>query len=301
MKKIPTFVTPSQALTTTAFVLALTAMLLPGLLVPTFAVNSDTPPHSSQVNAEKRPLIIAHRGGAKEFTENTIEGFNRAMRLGADGNETDLRLTRDGVVVIYHDERFGRVEGLNNGRSGRLLSDMTYSELTAHTLTPVGEDSGGKRVPTLRQLLREVNSGLLNIEIKRGDRYDELVDKTIEELRGSPALSRVVLEPPDLPTAEKIRATLGANLRLHINPAYDTSVPFDEALKKVLAFKPHSISVSYRRLSWEIVDKAHQAGVEVWVWTVDQPNVGKAMALLGVDAIKTDVPTLMLREIPRTN
>ncbi|MEW6213224.1 MAG: glycerophosphodiester phosphodiesterase family protein, partial [Acidobacteriota bacterium] len=87
-----------------------------------------------------RALVIAHRGGAKETTENTIAAFQRALRLGANGVETDVRLTRDGVVVIYHDERFGRVEGLAPAQRTRLVADMTYKELSAQTLVPVGED-----------------------------------------------------------------------------------------------------------------------------------------------------------------
>ena len=243
--------------------------------------------------------IIAHRGGSKESTENTIEAFQRAIRIGADGIETDIRLTRDGVVVIYHDERIGRVEGIKSTGPGQLVSEVTYGELSSHPLLPVGGERGGRRVPTLKDLLSEVKSGLLNIEIKRGDRFDELVDKSIAILKDSTALDRVVLEPPDIVTAQKLRSALGPGLKLHVNPAYDSSVPFDESLKRVLAFKPHSISVSYKKLSWEIVDLAHRAGVEVWAWTVDSPAVARAMALLGVDAIKTDLPTLMLEEFKR--
>jgi glycerophosphoryl diester phosphodiesterase len=239
-------------------------------------------------------LIIAHRGGAKESTENTIEAFQRAIRIGASGIETDIRLTRDGVVVIYHDELFGRVEGLAAPQRSRKVSEMTYTELSAGTLAPVGDDSGGRRVPTLEDLLAKVRSGLLNIELKRGARFDELVDKTISILKRSGALDRIVLEPPDLNTAQKLREALGPELKLHINPAYDQSISLDASLKRVLEFKPHSISVSYKKLSWEIVDLAHRAGVEVWVWTVDSPEVAQAMRLLGVDAVKTDRPTLLL-------
>lgn len=246
------------------------------------------------------PMIIAHRGGSRESTENTIGAFQRATRIGAQGIETDIRLTRDGVVVIYHDERRGRVEGLGTDPAGPLISDTTYAELTSRTLAPVGEDKGGRRVPTLKELLSEVKSGLLNIEIKRGERFDELVDKTIEILRGSPALDRVVLEPPDVTTAVKLRRALGPGLKLHINPGYDSSVPYDVSLKNVLAFKPHSLSVSYKKLSWEIVDLAHKAGVQVWVWTVDSPEIARAMALLGADAIKTDLPTAMLHVVKKT-
>ncbi len=240
-----------------------------------------------------KTFIIAHRGGAKESTENTIAAFQRAVRLGAGGVETDVRMSRDGVAVIYHDERFGRVEGLAPPQRTRLVSDMTYTELSAQTLVPVGEDTGGRRVPTLSHLLTDVKSGLLNVEIKRGARFDDLVDQVISQLRHFSELDRVVIEPPDLKTAEKIRHALPA-IKLHINPAYDGTVSFNESLERVLRFHPHSISVNYKKVSLDIIELAHRAGVEVWVWTVDEPEIAQAMALMGVDAVKTDRPRVML-------
>jgi len=241
-----------------------------------------------------RPLVIAHRGGALESTENTIAAFQRAVKIGADGIETDIRLTRDGVVVVYHDEYFGRVEGLPERQRTRLILDLTYSEVTAQTLIPVGDDNGSRRVPTLADLLGNVKSVLLNIELKRCARFDELVNKTIAALKGYPELDRVVLETPSLETARKVRAAIGPRLKLHINPGYDNSVPYLQSLERVLKFKPHSVSVSFKKLSREIVELAHSAGVEVWVWTVNSPEIAQAMALLGVDAVKTDQPSALL-------
>ena len=240
-----------------------------------------------------KPLVIAHRGGALESTENTILAFQRAARIGAAGIETDIRLTRDGVVVVYHDDYFGRVEGLPERQRTRLVSDLTYAELSAQTLVPVGDDNGTRRVPTLNDLLANVKGVLLNIELKRCARFDELVNKTIDTLKRFPEMDRVVLEVPDLSTAEKVRAAFGPRLKLHINPGYDDKVPYSEALERVLKFKPHSISVSYKKLSWEIVELAHKSGVEVWVWTVNSPDIAQAMALLGVDAVKTDAPSVL--------
>jgi glycerophosphoryl diester phosphodiesterase len=87
---------------------------------------------------------------------------------------------------------------------------------------------------------------------------------------------------------------MGPRLKLHINPGYDKSVPFLESLERVLKFRPHSVSVSFKKASIEVVELAHKAGVEVWVWTVDSPEMAQAMAALGVDAIKTDRPTALL-------
>jgi glycerophosphoryl diester phosphodiesterase len=273
-------------------------IILVALILVSALTKTDAPAQSTQTPT---PKIIAHRGGSLESTENTIGAFQRAIKIGSQGIETDIRLTRDGVVVVYHDDRQGRVEGLTVDQNSPLVSNLTYAQLTEKTLKAVGDDKGGRRVPTLKDLLREVSSGLLNIELKRCDRFDELVDKTIEILRPSPVIDRVVLEAPDLATATKLRNALGPSLKLHINPGYDSSIPYDASLKNVLAFKPHSLSVSYRKLSWEIVDLAHKAGVEVWVWTVDSPEIAKAMALLGVDAIKTDLPTKMLDVVGKTH
>lgn len=244
--------------------------------------------------AQTKPAVVAHRGGAKEFTENTIAAFQRAVKLGATAIETDLRLTKDGVVVIYHDDNVGRVEGMPFGTKGPLVAEVTYAEMTAQPLKPIGEDKGGRKVPTFQDVLEQVPTALLNVELKRCPRFDELVDKTIALLKHHPALDRVVLEAPDLATAQKLREGLGSKLKLHINPGYDSAVPYEEAVKKVIAFRPHSLSISYKKLSWEIVDLAHKAGVEVWVWTVDDPAIAQAAALLGADAIKTDKPTMLL-------
>lgn len=278
-------------------VVAALALLL--LLVGGGAGAQSSPPSRSAAR-DGGPLVIAHRGGAQESTENTIGAFQRAVRIGVDGIETDIRLTRDGVVVVYHDQYFGRVEGLAPQQRTRLVSELTYSELSKDTLVPVGEDSGGRRVPTLDDLLANVGTGLLNIEIKQGARFDELIRKTIATLKKYPGLGRVVLEPHGMKTARKLREALGPGLKLQINPDFGDSVPFDVSLKEVLKFKPHSISVSYKKFSRGIVEQAHEAGVEVWVWTVNSPDIAEAMRLLGADAIKTDVPTRLLELRRRT-
>jgi len=249
--------------------------------------------------SDHKPMVIAHRGGALESTENTIGAFQRAVKIGASGIETDIRLTKDGVVVVYHDDYFGRVEGLPERQRTRLISDMTYSELSGQTLIPVGDDNGTRRVPTLADLLANVKTVLLNIELKRCAKFDELVNKTIAQLKSFPEIDRVVLEIPDLDTARKVREALGPRMKLHINPGYDNSIPYEQSLERVLKFRPHSVSVSYRKLSYEIVELAHKSGVEVWVWTVNSSEIAQAMAFLGADAIKTDQPTSLIRLFSR--
>ncbi len=253
----------------------------------------------AQVSPKASPLIIAHRGGAKEFAENTIAAFQRAVRLGADGNEMDLRLTRDGVVVVYHDEIFGRVEGLPKMQQNTAIAVMTYDEMRRSSIVGPRDDNGRYYAPTLQEVLAQVKIGLLNIELKRCPKFDELVDKTIAILKGFAELDRVVLEPPDLKTAKKLRDELGTRLKLHLNPRSDKTIPFDEALEKVLKFKPHSLSIHYTEISLKLVDRAHLAGVEVWAWTLDNPAMAQALAVMHIDAIKTDTPTALLNALKK--
>jgi glycerophosphoryl diester phosphodiesterase len=206
----------------------------------------------------------------------------------------DIRLTRDGVIVVYHDDNFGRVEGLPRPQQTRQIADMTYSELQHSPIEPKGGDTGQRFAPTLQDVLAKVKTGLLNIELKRCPKFDELVEKAIAVLKTSPELDRVVLEPPDVKTAEKLRDGLGTRLKLHINPANDSSMPFQESLEKILKFKPHSLSINYKKISLELIEKAHAAGVEVWAWTLDSPEIAQALGIMHVDAIKTDMPTVLL-------
>lgn len=246
-------------------------------------------------SSTSRPLIIAHRGGAAEFTENTLAAFSRALRLGADGIESDLRLTVDDVVVLYHDEFTGRVEGLGEGGPKKKVSELEYAELSRRQLPAFGEDPGGEKIPTLRQLLAANLEGILNLELKRGDRFDRLVEKSVEILKDFPNLERIVLEPPDLETAVRLRNAVGEGLKLQLNPANVQGLDFEAAFQRILEFQPHSVSISHRKVSRQLVSRAHAAGVEVWVWTVDEPDVVETMLEIQVDAIKTDRPSLLLK------
>src|SRR3954454_9323338 len=72
-----------------------------------------------------RPLVFAHRGGAALAPENTIAAFDNAARLGADGLELDVRLSRDGIVVVHHDRTLERTTGLHGDVAARTGADLS--------------------------------------------------------------------------------------------------------------------------------------------------------------------------------
>src|SRR5262245_36503806 len=109
----------------------------------------------------KRPLIIAHRGDTHAALENTMTAFESALTLGVDGIEMDLQLSRDGRVVVFHDDDLLRLAG----RPGS-IEDFTLAELERIPL------SNGGRIPTLEDVLDLIRDRcLLNLEIKTKPRW----------------------------------------------------------------------------------------------------------------------------------
>src|SRR5439155_14737947 len=111
-----------------------------------------------------RPLVFAHRGGSKLGPENTIPAFDRGLAVGADGLELDVRLTRDGVVVVHHDRTLDRTTSLTG----------PVSERSARELTEVG-------VPTLHEVLSRYRDVRVIIEMKIN--AVELARATVDTVR----------------------------------------------------------------------------------------------------------------------
>ncbi len=127
------------------------------------------------LNTKDRPMVLGHRGVPLEAQENTVAGLRRAVELGLDGAEIDVQMTRDGAVVLFHDEDAERL----TGEPGR-VTDMTWDELSRRrvrsTLT-VGHDAQGapvtidygqaRPIPRLEEVLAEFDGLLaLNIELR---------------------------------------------------------------------------------------------------------------------------------------
>ena len=119
------------------------------------------------------PLVIGHRGSSGEAPENTLPAFARALAQGAVILETDVHATRDGVVVVYHDER---VERTTDGAGA--IAELDFAALRAldagHRYSPDGGRSfpfrgRGLRVATLAEAFEALPGARFNVEIKRDD------------------------------------------------------------------------------------------------------------------------------------
>jgi glycerophosphoryl diester phosphodiesterase len=253
--------------------------------------------------------------------EHTLAAYHRALDDGADGLECDVRLTRDGALVCVHDRRIDRtstgrgvvstleLSELNELDFGRWRREEDDDEAPDPLLTASWEapDFDRSSVLTLERLLEtvvDVGRPLrLAIETKHPTRYAGLVEATLVELLArfglataegdgkdhqaqvmsfAPSgLRRVRQLAPDLPTVHLMKRVPMRHRDGSVSLSATIAGPSLEALK---AFPSY-------------VDRAHARGLEVYVWTVDEPADVTAMVDLGVDVIITNEPASVLAQL----
>jgi glycerophosphoryl diester phosphodiesterase len=236
-----------------------------------------------------RPLVFAHRGGRTLGPENTITAFDRGLAAGADGLELDVHLCRDKVVVVHHDRLLYRTTRTSGAIGNRTVAEL--AALDATTWFGVNEARCG--IPTLRQVLERYPNIRIIVELKQAS--PDLARAVVEDVRRAEALERVCLgsfsvralraarayEPAIATSAGhfEVRMALYRSW-LRVSPGH---VPYQ-------VFQVPEMSGGTRVVSPRFVKVAHQAGVAVQVWTVNDPDDIRRLLDWGVDGIITDRP-----------
>jgi glycerophosphoryl diester phosphodiesterase len=230
-----------------------------------------------------RPRAFAHRGGALEADENTMAAFAHAAGLGYGYLETDVRASRDGVAVVFHDATLERMTG-----DPHRIEALTWGELSC-VRTRIGH-----ALPRLDELLDAFPNMRINIDPKS----DDVVEPMAEAIRRCDAVGRVCVGSFDERRTARARARLGeamcwspshggvARLWLagfHL-PVGSTGFPAVQVPPR-----HYGIPVVTRRF----VSAAHARGIEVHVWTVDEAEEMSRLLALGVDGLMTDRPSLL--------
>ncbi len=224
------------------------------------------------------PLAFAHRGGAAAGLENTLAAFARAVEAGYQYIETDVHATADGELVAFHDPWLNRV----TDRTGRIAA-LPWSEVRQALV------GGQERIPLLADVLAAWPSVRVNIDVKS----DAAVEPLIEVITRAGAIDRVGVGSFSDARLARMRAGLGPRLCTSLGPrgvlrlrsaswrgrggaGGTPGVP--------LAQVPAKFGIVDRRF----VDHAHGLGMQVHVWTIDDPFEINRLLDLGVDGIMTD-------------
>lgn len=218
-------------------------------------------------------LRIGHRGARAYEVENTLRSFGRAIELGVDAVELDVRRTKDGRAVVMHDDSVDRT----TDGSG-LVSELTLEEIKGFVT------ENGERIPTLGEVLDFVGGRVkVLIELKEVGVEEEvvglvrekgLVEKVIVISFLEEALRRVRELDEDIVT--------GLIYVRHKNP-----------IKAALELKAEYLLSLYRFTHSADVRKAHEAGLKVIVWTINKPEEATEYKKKGVDGITTDKPDIL--------
>jgi len=250
------------------------------------------------------PLIIGHRGASAVAPENTMAAFREAIAVGANGIEFDVRLTRDGIPVVIHDSTLQRTGGLPHR-----IADLTWSEFKT---IDVGSWFARKKnlppgsftqetVPSLRELftLFQANDLVLCLEMKCDSVSEQApLAKACSRLIDEFALKeRVIVECFKLPALTTIKQ-FDAKIRTAalFEPSISTpSVIFDQSMiNQATAVGASYIALHHRLARAGLVEKAKYAGLQVAVWTVDDPAWIARAESIGIDALITNDPAAML-------
>jgi glycerophosphoryl diester phosphodiesterase len=225
------------------------------------------------------PLAFAHRGGASEAPENTLPAFERAVELGYTYLETDVHVTADGVLVAFHDTDLSRT----CGRPGN-ITQLPWSDVSTARV------GGREPIPLMEQLLEAFPDARFNIDCKS----HAAVSALVSVIKRTTAGHRVCISAFDDRRLLRIRAALGPRVCTSLGPAQIAALRF---LGRI-AGGGAAAQVPVRQGPVPLVDKrfvgsAHRRGIQVHVWTIDDPAEMRRLLDMGVDGLMTDRPAVL--------
>ncbi|WP_169925187.1 glycerophosphodiester phosphodiesterase family protein [Petrotoga mexicana] len=200
-------------------------------------------------------VILGHRGYRAKFVENTIEAFKKAREYGADGIEYDSRLTKDGTLVVLHDDSI----------DNKKLKELTYEELKQIHF------KNGETVPTVEEVIFTLDEqAILNLEIKEV----EAAVPSYEITKRTNALDRTLFSSFKIDALRKVRS-LDKSAKVGLLVEYDT-LKYVEELNKEIDLYSLNLWIKALKdnieLSKELLHKWKEKGLKIFLWTVNDPK-----------------------------
>lgn len=237
----------------------------------------------------QRLINFAHRGASAVCPENTMAAFTKALELGAAGIETDVQMTKDGRLVLIHDETVKRTTGAEG-----FVKDYTYEEISKLDAgTWFGSAFEGERIPLLEELLEltQDRDTIVNIELKNTSvPYPGLEEKVIEAVNRFKMADRIVISSFNhysLVHCKRIDPDIRTGI-LYMEGLYE---PWEYA-KRLQADALHAYK---KAVLPEWVAAASRSGIAYHPFTVNDEDEMKALIEAEVAGIITDYPDVLAR------
>ena len=261
---------------------------------------------SSRIFDIKRPLIMAHRGDSENTPENTMLALEAAVSIGVDVLESDVRLTKDDEIVLFHDEDLERTTGATGTIRSRTLEELLQIDF-GYNFTP---DNGltfpfrgtGLKIVTLREAFERFPEMIFNLDIKdtfpsapmelaRLISHLERLDSVMVGSFHNNQLERFRELIPSVPTS----AHPGEVKNFVLN----TKIGLPRIKIEDIQYRAFQVPVKsgpLKVITEKFVRKAHELDLAVHVWTINDSSTMNHLLDLGIDGIFTDQPAL-LREV----
>jgi glycerophosphoryl diester phosphodiesterase len=223
-------------------------------------------------------MVVGHRGAAGVMPENTIPGFEYAIRLGVDAVECDVHLSRDEQLVVMHDRT---VERTTNGHGA--IRDLSAARLG--TL----DAGGGARVPRLAEVLETARGRVTLLCELKGVGVERAA---VAAVQAAGMADQVIFSSFVLERLAAVRS-LGKQLRL----AAILPDPTDFEWARATELGAENVDVYYRNVNYRILEEAQRRRLRVVAWNPDTWREQRALLGLGVEVISTNRPDLLLAHL----
>lgn len=235
----------------------------------------------------KQTLVWAHRGASGYAPENTMAAFEKAVEQGADGIELDVQMSKDGELVVIHDETLERV---SNGTGW--VKDFTYSKLIKFNYNRTHPEYERAQIPTLEEVYELIKpTGLtVNVEIKTGVvLYPEIEERVVELTERMGMLERVIFSSFNHYTVQKIKEI---NVQAKTGMLYCDGIIHPVSYASYVvgadALHPALYNIQYPGF-WE---ECRRHKKKVHVWNVDEEAYMRLVCEQKADAMITDYPDI---------
>jgi glycerophosphoryl diester phosphodiesterase len=238
------------------------------------------------------PVVLAHRGGSSS-TENTLETFTTAIKAGVFSIETDVRTTKDGVAVLFHDADLKRVAGLDQA-----IAEIDWNELQKIVLV------GGGKIPTLVQALTALPQARFNLDIK-----DEAsVQSTVNAIESTNSHERVLVS--SFSNKRRLSALRILSKRVATSASASTVISlwvlhvlrlpkqcFARKLKGIGAIQIPRGMYGIKLDSKRFISKVRSTGTHVHYWTINNPQEMLELTMRGATGIVSDMSELAVQTL----
>ena len=230
--------------------------------------------------------ITAHRGDSSEAPENTIPAFEAAIESGADWIELDVGVTKDGVLVVLHDEDLKRVAG-----DSRKIGELTFEEVRRLDVgSSFGPDFRGVGIPSLEEVLDYCKDKIkLNIEVKVNDHQtQDFIARLVGLIQAKGMAEQCMITSFDYHSLQAVK---------QLDPALETGFISSKAIEQPESFtSADNFVLSIDLINPETVSRIHSLGKEVIAWTVNDAYSVDKCRKAGADNLITDKPRKIMEE-----